>query len=215
MATTILLVDDHGMFRAGMKALLEQERGFEIVGEASTGEEGVDLVRAHKPDVVVMDLSMPGSDGLEATRRIGALGLKTKVLVLTAHAEEEYLVPVVEAGASGYLSKTSADLDLVEAIRVVARGEVYLPPKATRLLLQHYKQGPGDEGPGAQDLSTREQEVLALTAEGYSSREIGERLFISPKTVDTYRARIMEKLKLNHRSELVRFALRTGLLKQV
>ena len=127
------LVDDHGMFRAGVKALLEQERGFEVVAEASTGEEGVDLVRAHKPDVVIMDLSMPGSDGLEATRRISALGLKSKVLVLTAHAEEEYLVPVVEAGASGYLSKTSADLDLVEAIRVVARGEVYLPPKATRL----------------------------------------------------------------------------------
>jgi two-component system response regulator NreC len=215
MATTVLLVDDHGMFRAGVKALLEQERGFEVVAEASTGEEGVDLVRAHKPDVVIMDLSMPGSDGLEATRRISALGLKSKVLVLTAHAEEEYLVPVVEAGASGYLSKTSADLDLVEAIRVVARGEVYLPPKATRLLLQHYKSAPGDEGPSAQDLSTREQEVLALTAEGYSSREIGERLFISPKTVDTYRARIMEKLGLNHRSELVRFALRTGLLKQV
>jgi two-component system response regulator NreC len=215
MATTILLVDDHVMFRSGMKALLEQQVGFEVVGEAATGEEGVDLVRAKKPDVVIMDLSMPGSDGLEATRRIAALGLKCKVLVLTAHAEEEYLVPVVEAGASGYLSKTSADLDLVEAIRVVARGEVYLPPKATRLLLQHYKSGPEDHGSSAQDLSSREQEVLALTAEGYSSREIGERLFISPKTVDTYRARIMEKLGLNHRSELVRFALRTGLLKQV
>jgi two-component system response regulator NreC len=198
-----------------MRALLERERDLEIVGEASGGEEGVDLVRSVKPDVVVMDLSMPGSDGLEATRRITALGFKTKVLVLTAHAEEEYLVPVVEAGASGYLTKTSADLDLVAAIRVVARGEVALPPKATRLLLQHYKSAPGEAGPGAQDLSAREQEVLALTAEGYSSREIGERLFISPKTVDTYRARIMEKLGLNHRSELVRFALRTGLLKQV
>jgi DNA-binding NarL/FixJ family response regulator len=215
MATKILLVDDHKMFRSGVKALLEQERGLEVVGEASTGEEGVDRTRELKPDVVVMDLSMPGSDGLEATRRITALGLKTKVLVLTVHAEEEYLVPVVEAGASGYLTKTSADLDLVEAIRVVARGEVYLPPKATRLLLQHYKAGQSETSSGVQDLSAREQEVLALTAEGYSSREIGERLFISPKTVDTYRARIMEKLGLNHRSELVRFALRTGLLKQV
>jgi two-component system response regulator NreC len=215
MAIRILLVDDHQMFRAGMKALLERERGFEVVGEGSTGDEGVDRVRELKPDVVVMDLSMPDSDGLEATRRITALGLKTKVLVLTVHAEEEYLVPVVEAGASGYLTKTCADLDLVEAIRVVARGEVYLPPKATRLLLQHYKATPADSGRGAQDLSAREQEVLALTAEGFSSREIGERLFISPKTVDTYRARIMEKLGLNHRSELVRFALRTGLLKQI
>jgi two-component system response regulator NreC len=209
-----LLVDDHAMFRAGVKALLARENGLEVVGEASSGDQGVDMVRELKPDLVIMDLSMPGSDGLEATRRITALNLKTKVLVLTVHAEEEYLVPVVEAGASGYLTKTSADLDLVEAIRVVARGEVYMPPKATRLLLQHYKKAQGELG-ASPELSAREQEVLALTAEGYSSREIGERLFISPKTVDTYRARIMEKLGLTHRSELVRFALKTGLLKQI
>jgi two-component system response regulator NreC len=135
--------------------------------------------------------------------------------VLTVHAEEEYLVPVVEAGASGYLTKTSADQDLVDAIRVVARGEVYLPPKATRLLLQQYRNVTPDSGQNLQDLSAREREVMALTAEGFSSREIGEKLFISPKTVDTYRARIMEKLGLNHRSELVRFALKTGLLKEM
>ena len=139
MATRILLVDDHAMFRSGIKALLEGERGFEVVGEAASGDEGVDRVRELKPDVVVMDLSMPGSNGLDATRRIAALGLKARVLVLTVHAEEEYLVPVVEAGASGYLTKTSADQDLVDAIRVVSRGEVYLPPKATRLLLQQYR----------------------------------------------------------------------------
>jgi len=215
MATRILLVDDHSMFRSGMKALLETEKGFEVVGEAASGDEGVDRVRELKPDVVVMDLSMPGSNGLDATRRIAALGLKARVLVLTVHAEEEYLVPVVEAGASGYLTKTSADQDLVEAIRVVARGEVYLPPKATRLLLQQYRNASPDATHGLQDLSAREREVMALTAEGFSSREIGEKLFISPKTVDTYRARIMEKLGLNHRSELVRFALKTGLLKEV
>ena len=213
--TRILLVDDHAMFRSGMKALLETERGFEVVGEAATGDDGVDRVRELKPDVVVMDLSMPGSNGLDATRRIAALGLKARVLVLTVHAEEEYLVPVVEAGASGYLTKTSADQDLVDAIRVVARGEVYLPPKATRLLLQQYRNASPESTHGLQELSAREREVMALTAEGYSSREIGEKLFISPKTVDTYRARIMEKLGLNHRSELVRFALKTGLLKEV
>jgi two-component system response regulator NreC len=215
MPTKILLVDDHAMFRAGVKALLTREQGLEVVGEASSGDQGVDLTRQLKPDIVIMDLSMPGSDGLEATRRITALNLKTKVLVLTVHAEEEYLVPVVEAGASGYLSKTSADLDLIEAIRVVARGEVYMPPKATRLLLQHYKNAQTEALAASPELSAREQEVLALTAEGFSSREIGERLFISPKTVDTYRARIMEKLGLTHRSELVRFALKTGLLKQL
>jgi two-component system response regulator NreC len=163
-----------------------------------------------------MDLSMPGSNGLEATRRIAALGLETKVLVLTVHAEEEYLVPVVEAGASGYLTKTSADTDLLEALRVVARGQVFMPPKATTLLLQRYKErGEAAGNAGIHSLSAREREVLALTAEGFSSREIGEKLFISPKTVDTYRSRIMDKLGLSHRSELVRFALEVGLLKRV
>ena len=212
----ILLADDHAMFRSGIRALLEGESSMEVVGEASTGDEAVDQARRLGPTVVVMDLSMPESDGLEATRRIAALDLDTQVLVLTVHAEEEYLVPVVEAGASGYLTKTSADRDLVEAIRVVARGEVYLPPQATKLLLQEYKAAEQDEDANRlHQLSSREQEVLALTAEGFSSREIGKKLFISPKTVDTYRSRIMKKLGLNHRSELVRFALRVGLLKEV
>ncbi len=209
----VLLADDHAMFRAGIKALLESDSRITVVGEASTGDEAVDRARELKPDVVVMDLSMPGSNGLEATRRIVALGLDTKVLVLTVHAEEEYLVPVVDAGASGYLTKTSADTDLTEAIKVVARGQVFLPPKATTLLLRRYKQAEADDDVGLHDLSTREQEVLALTAEGFSSTEIGKKLFISPKTVDTYRSRIMHKLGLTHRSELVRFALRVGLLK--
>jgi len=211
----ILLVDDHAMFRAGIKALIELEERMEVIGEASTGDEAVDRVRELKPDVVVMDLAMPGSNGLEATRRISALELDTSVLVLTVHAEEEYLVPVVEAGASGYLTKTSADTDLLEAIRVVARGQVFLPPKAATLLLRRYKDAEGDDSAGLNDLSSREQEVLALTAEGFSSREIGLKLFISPKTVDTYRSRIMDKLGLSHRSELVRFALKVGLLKQI
>jgi len=217
MADTVklLLADDHAMFRAGVKALLEAEPRFEVIGEVDNGDDAVDQVRIQKPDIVIMDLSMPGTNGLDATRRIAALGLSTRVLVLTVHAEEEYLVPVVEAGASGYLTKTSADTDLIEAIKVVARGEVYLPPKATTLLLKQYKKSEGDGDPSLKDLSSREQEVLALTAEGFSSREIGEKLFISPKTVDTYRARIMEKLGLHHRSELVRFALKVGLLKEV
>jgi len=214
-AIKILLVDDHAMFRAGIRALIEAEDRMKVVGEASTGDEAVDQVRELKPNVVVMDLSMPGSNGLEATRRISALELNTSVLVLTVHAEEEYLVPVVEAGASGYLTKTSADTDLLEAIRVVSRGQVFLPPKAATLLLKRYKDAEGDDSAGLKDLSTREQEVLALTAEGFSSREIGQKLFISPKTVDTYRSRIMDKLGLSHRSELVRFALRVGLLKEI
>jgi len=214
---TVVLADDHVVLRAGLRALLDSEQGIEVVGEASTGDEAVDLVRTKQPAIVVMDLSMPGSGGLEATRRICALELDTKVLVLTMHAEQEYLVPVLEAGASGYLTKTVADRSLVEAIRVVSRGEVYLPPQATKLLLREYKAagGEGEDPDALHKLSPREQEVLALTAEGYSSKEIGEKLFISPKTVDTYRSRIMDKLQLNHRAELVRFALRTGLLKKL
>jgi two-component system response regulator NreC len=210
----ILLVDDHAVLRAGLKALLDAEEDLRVVGEAGTGEEAIEKVKLLKPDVVVMDLSMPGIGGLEATKKIAELGLGTKVLVLTVHAEEEYLLPVLEAGGSGYVTKTSADIDLIQAIRTVSRDEVFLYPSATRLLLRRYKQAGEDrkESPLAL-LSEREREVLAQTAEGYSSAEIGKRLFISPKTVDTYRSRIMEKLKLNHRSELVRFALRTGLLK--
>ena len=213
--TRILIADDHAMFRAGIRALLESEPLLEVVGEVATGDDAVDQARILKPHVVLMDLSMPGSSGLEATRRIAALNLDTKILVLTAHAEEEYLVPVVDAGASGYLTKNSADTDLIEAVKVVARGHVYLPPKAATLLLKRYKESDEGDDPSLHSLSAREQEVLALTAEGYSSREIGKKLFISPKTVDTYRARIMEKLGLTHRAELVRFALRVGLLSEV
>jgi two-component system response regulator NreC len=210
----ILLADDHAVLRAGLRALLESAADLEVVGEAGTGEEAVERARELRPDVVVMDLSMPGIGGLEATRRIAALGQGTRVLVLTVHAEEEYLLPVLEAGGSGYVMKTSADVDLIRAIRAVARDEVFLYPTATKLLLQRYRTGSAErEKDPLEVLSDREREVLQLTAEGFSSSEIGKRLFISPKTVDTYRSRIMEKLRLHHRSELVRFALRTGLLK--
>jgi len=207
----ILLTDDHAVLRAGLKALLDAEHDLSVIGEAGTGEEAVERAEALKPDVVVMDLSMPGAGGLEATKRIAALDQRTKVLVLTVHAEEEYLLPVLEAGGSGYVMKTSADEDLVRAIRTVARDEVFLYPSAAKLLLHGYRTT--EEESPLDPLSDREREVLGYTAEGYSSSEIGRKLFISPKTVDTYRSRIMQKLGLHHRSELVRFALRTGLLK--
>lgn len=211
----IVLVDDHGVLRGGLRALLDAEPDMAVVGEAGTGEEGIELTRRLKPDVVVMDLSMPGIGGLEATRQIAALGLGTRVLVLTMHAEEEYLLPVLEAGGSGYVRKTSADEDLVHAIRTVARDEVFLYPSATKLLLQGYRvrRQEADEPDPLAELSDREREVLQMTAAGYTSSEIGKKLFISPKTVDTYRARIMTKLGLTHRSELVQLALRAGLLK--
>ena len=211
----VLIVDDHAVLRAGLTALLDAEVDLEVIGEASNGEDAIDLARTLRPDVLIMDLSMPGLGGLEATRRISALELGVKILVLTAHAEEEYLFPVLDAGGSGYVTKTRADDDLINAIREVARGEVFLYAPATKLLLQRYQERNDESEAGQlQQLSQREREVLALTAEGFSSSEIGERLFISPKTVDTYRSRITQKLGLKHRSEVVRFALQTGLLQK-
>lgn len=208
----ILLVDDHAVLRAGLRVLLDAEPDLEVVGEAATGEEGIEEAKSLAPDVVVMDLSMPGGGGLEATRRIAGLERETKVLVLTVHAEEEYLLPVLEAGGSGYVTKASADEDLIRAIRTVAGGETFLYPSAATLLLKGYRETGGESDP-LEELSEREREVLAYTAEGYTSAEIGEELYISPKTVDTYRSRVMRKLGLTRRPELVRFALRTGLLK--
>ena len=209
----ILLADDHPVLRSGLEALLALQEGLEVVGQASTGEEAVEKTRLLRPAVVVMDLSMPGIDGLEATRRVVELGLGAKVVVLTSQTEEDYLLPVLEAGAAGFVRKTRADADLVSAIRAVARDEVFLYPSATRLLLRTYQQArePHAAGP-LERLSEREREVMALTAEGYSSAEVGKKLFLSPKTVDTYRARLMQKLGLSHRAELVRLALDTGVL---
>jgi two-component system response regulator NreC len=209
----ILLADDHPVLRSGLEALLGLEEGLEVVGQASTGEEAVEKARLLRPAVVVMDLAMPGIGGLEATKQVVAMGLGAKVVVLTSQTEEDYLLPVLEAGAAGFVRKTSADADLVKAIRAVARDEVFLYPGATRLLLRTWQQArePHAEGP-LERLSEREREVMALTAEGYSSAEVGKKLFLSPKTVDTYRARLMQKLGLSHRAELVRLALDTGVL---
>lgn len=210
----VLLVDDHAVLRGGLRALLRLEPDLDVVGEVGSGEAALERVQALRPDVVVMDLTMPGMGGLEATRRITALGLPTRVLILTSHPEEEYLLEVLEAGASGYVRKTSAEEDLVHAIRMVSRDEVFLYPHATKLLLKGYKtaEEKGEASP-LNELSEREREVLTLAAQGYGSAEIGKKLFLSPKTVDTYRSRLMQKLGFTHRAELVRFALDTGVLR--
>ena len=210
-AIRVLVVDDHAVLRAGVRALLESEPGLQVVGEAASGEEAVELAARLRPDVVVMDLAMPGMGGLEATRRITSARLAPGVLVLTAHPEDESLMPLLDAGTSGYLTKADADRELVNAIRVVARGDAYLHPGAARLLAESLRH-PERESHGLSRLSEREREVLVLTAEGLSSTEIGARLTLSHKTVDTYRQRMMEKLDLHRRSELVRFALDNGLL---
>lgn len=211
---SVILVDDHPILRTGLRSLLEQEKDIRVVGEASDGWEAVSLVTQHTPDVVVMDLALPGLSGLDATREIRQSGLHCAVLVLTAQAEERYLFPVLQAGGSGYVRKDIADDELVRAVRTVAAGKVYFDPEAQSMLLKGYlKPGQGQENDVFDGLSSRERQVLQLTAEGYSSRAIAEKLTISPKSVETYRARIMQKLELGDRPALVRYALRKGLLR--
>ncbi len=210
----VLLVDDHAMVRRGLEELLLPVPRMEVVGQASTGEEAVEMTRLLRPRVVVMDLGMPGIGGLEAIRRIQELGEGTTVLALTADTEDESLLPVLQAGGSGYVCKTSAQDDLVAAIEAAARNEVFLYPGATRLLLQSYREmAKAAEVDPLRALDEREREILTLTAEGYTAVEIGRKLYLAANTVDTYRSRLMFKLGLAHRSELVRFALRSGLLR--
>jgi two-component system, NarL family, response regulator NreC len=213
---TVVLADDHAVVRTGLKAVLSSAKDITVIGEAKTGREAVQLAERFHPDVIVMDLSMPDMDGTAATKEIATKGLTARVLVLTMHAEEDYLVPLMEAGAAGYLVKSSADRDLVDAVRSVARGDVYVRPAAARVLAKNLtKKDPVQEDRERfERLTQRERDVLRLVAQGYSAPEIGERLFISPKTVDTYKQRIQEKLGLSHRSDYVQLALKLGLLSQ-
>ncbi len=210
----IVLADDHAVVRAGLKAVLGAARDMEVVGEASNGLEAVALAERLTPDVIVMDLSMDQMDGSTATREIVAKGLPSRVLVLTMHAEEEYLIQVLEAGAAGYLVKSAADRELVDAVRTVAKGDLFVRPGAARVLAKGLtrKDPAKAERERYEKLTERERDVLRLVAEGYSAPEIGEKLFISPKTVDTYKQRIHEKMGLSHRAAYVQLALRLGLL---
>ncbi len=209
----VLLADDHTIFRSGLKALLGMESDIEVVGEAADASQALARCLELKPDVLVLDLVMPGGSGLQLIPQVVAELPECKVLVLTMLPEEQYLVQVLKAGGSGYVPKSAADAELIDAIRAVRGGRVYLRPKDVQMLLSDYlKSEASREGNSVEQLSSREKEVLALTARGFSSREIGEQLFISPKTVDTYRQRLMEKLGLERRSELIAFALSKGLL---
>jgi two-component system response regulator NreC len=211
----ILLADDHAVLRAGLRALLNGEPDLEVIGEAGDGHETLRQIAIKRPDVVVLDLTMPGMSGLEAIGQITAQYPATRVLVLTMHADRNYIRHVLQAGGAGYILKSGADSELITAIRQVARGNSYLNPEATQVLLDDYRgqDEPDPEPPtGLSLLSEREHEVLVMTALGYSSRETGEMLFISPKTVDTYRQRLMDKLGLASRAELVQYALKHGLL---
>jgi DNA-binding NarL/FixJ family response regulator len=210
----VILADDHAVVRAGLKAVLGVAKDILVVGEAGNGRDAVAMAQRLDADVVVMDLSMPDMDGTAATKALSAAGARTRVLVLTMHAEDEYLVPLLEAGASGYLVKSAADRELVDAVRAVAHGDTYVQPSAARALARGMRRRDehADDRTRFEKLTERERDVLRLVAAGYSAPEIGEKLFISPKTVDTYKQRIGEKLGLAHRSDYVQFALKLNLL---
>ena len=211
----VILADDHAVVRAGLKAVLRTAKDIEVIGEASDGKAAVALVERLRPDVAIMDLSMGDTDGTTATKEIVAKGLPTRVLVLTMHTEDEHLVAMLEAGAGGYLLKSVAERELVDAVRTVAAGEVYVQPSAARALARGLtrREGVAEERGRFDKLTDREQVVLRMVAEGFTAPEIGEKLMISPKTVDTYKQRIGDKLGLTHRTDYVRFALKLGILK--
>jgi two-component system, NarL family, response regulator NreC len=210
----VILADDHLVVRAGLKALLGATKDIEVVGEATNGRDAIALIDRVSPHVAVLDLDMPQMDGLTATRQLVTAHSATRVLILTMHTEDEYLVNLLEAGASGFLVKNAADRELADAIRAVASGDVYVQPSASLALARAMsrKSEHAEERERYQALSERERDVLVLVAGGYSASEIGEKLFISPKTVETYKQRISEKLGLSHRADYVQLCLRLGLL---
>jgi DNA-binding NarL/FixJ family response regulator len=213
----VLIVDDHAIIRDGLRALLKSAPDIQVVGEAGDGQEAMAVAQRTAPDVVIMDLDMPGVDGTVATAELSRLDAAPKVLVLTMHTEDERLVPLLKAGARGFLSKDCAECDLLDAIRAVAANEFFVRPAVARILaanaMPHVRSSSPDEARRKFELlSARERTVLKRVAEGYSGVEIGRMLDITPKTVDTYKNRIGEKLGFTHRTDYVRFALRLGLL---
>ncbi|MFH8487685.1 response regulator [Streptomyces longisporoflavus] len=212
-AIRILLADDHVLVRRGVRLILEREPDLEVVAEAGDGAEAVDLVRTHEVDLAVMDIAMPRMTGLQATRELLALKPGTRVLMLTMHDNEQYFFQALKAGASGYVLKSVADRDLVAACRAAMRDEPFLYPGAvTALIRKHLDRVRQGEEPPEQVLTAREEEVLKLVAEGHSSKEIAELLFISIKTVHRHRENLLHKLGMRDRLELTRYAIRVGLI---
>lgn len=210
----VLVVDDHTIVRDGICALLALAGDIEVIGEAANGREALEMVKQLTPDVVLMDIAMPLLGGLEATRRIRKELPGTKVLVLTQYDDKEYVFPVIEAGAYGFISKTAASSELTSAIRYVYRGESYLSPSVTKLMIEDYQHGAAlrlKNDPYKQ-LTDRERDILKLVAEGYTTQEIADILVISPKTVEGHRSSLMAKLDIRNRIDLVKYALRRGLI---
>lgn len=210
----VLLADDHAIVREGVKMILAKEPDFEVVGEAQDGRQALELVERMKPNVVVMDLSMPEMGGIEATQQVKERYAGVNVIALTMHEDESYVFKLLRAGASGYVLKRAAAQDLVQAVRAAAKGEAFLYPSVARKVVEDYlkRVETGEERERYDGLTEREKEILTHIAQGLSNQQIAQKLYISIKTVQTHRAHILEKLGLHDRTELVRYAIRKGLI---
>lgn len=213
----VLLADDHTILRQGIRLLLESQPGIEVVGEATNGQEAIEQARLLLPTVILMDISMPLLNGLQATRRIKQELPAIQIVILTMHETEEYLVKILQAGATGYVLKQAADRELIEAVQIASRGDTYLYPRiATRLVsdyLRRIETGLPDERDAAYEtLTAREREILKLIAEGHTNKEIAELLTLSVKTVENHRYSLMNKLNAHDRGELIKYAIRVGLI---
>ena len=206
----ILLVDDHDLVRAGLKRILEDVNNIKVIGEACTGEEAIQMVRLRKPDVVIMDVNMPGIGGLETTRKIMQIDANIKVIVVTVHVEEPYPTRLLEAGAAGYLTKSCAVDEIVMAIQAVAKGERYVSADIARQVALSML--PGGKRSLFEKLSQREMQVMLMVTQGQSIQDISDRLCLSPKTVSTYRYRLYEKLAVENDVELTHLAMRHGII---
>ena len=208
----VLLADDHSLFRAGVQALLKEIDGVEVVGEADNGRAALELVRSRDPNVVLMDIAMPEMSGLETAARVSKEFPNVKVIMLSMHAGEEYVMQALRAGASGYLLKDAATSELELAVRAVARGETYLTPTISKRVIDDYlMRTTGTHGPVDQ-LTRRQREILQLVAKGYTSKEMAQMLNLSPKTIETHRTQLMKQLDIHDVAGLVRYAIRVGLV---
>jgi DNA-binding NarL/FixJ family response regulator len=210
--TRVLVADDHTLVRAGIRALLEKLPEVEVVAEASDGRDALQMVKTHRPDVVLMDIAMPGLNGLEATRRMVKEFPRANVLILSMHASEEYVWQALSAGAAGYLLKGAELAELALAIKAVARGETYLSPPISKQVIKDYVRRVGGGETLFERLTPRQREILQLIAEGTTTKDIAKALEISVKTVETHRAQLMERLDIHDVAGLVRYAIKTGLV---
>jgi len=208
----LLLADDHALVRAGIRALLESLDGISVVAEAGNGSEVLELARVHRPDIVLLDISMPGLGGLEVSAQLKQELPEVRVVMLSMHANEEYVLQALRSGAVGYMLKDSATAELELALRAVMQGETYLSPPISKQVVDGYVQRVGTEQPAPDNLTPRQRQVLQLIAEGHSTKEIAYRLELSVKTVETHRAQLMERLQIREIAGLVKYAIRNGIV---